>query len=142
TDKVPIVTVTAGDLVTAGLASNLARPGGNVTGVQVLQVELATKRLALLKETIPSLRSVRLLVQLPKAEPSEGAYNQIYTPALQQYQAAARALGIALSTMTIGTAADLGDAFKARQSHVQAVVVFGNVFSYRNRAQIFDIALR
>ena len=80
---------------------------------------------------------------IPKAEPSESAYNQIYMQALQQYQAAARALGIALSTMTIRTAADLADAFKAmRQSHVQAVVVFGNVFSYRNRAQISDMALR
>jgi putative ABC transport system substrate-binding protein len=52
-------------------------------------------------------------------------------------------LRIALSTKTIRTAAELSEAFKSmREEQVQAVVVFGNVFSYRNRAQISSLALK
>jgi putative ABC transport system substrate-binding protein len=53
TRSVPIVAWGAGDFVEAGLAANVSRPGGNVTGVQTLQPELASKHLSLLKEVIP-----------------------------------------------------------------------------------------
>jgi len=53
THEIPIVTLRAGDIVQQGLATSLARPGGNVTGIQTLQPQLAAKHLSQLKEAIP-----------------------------------------------------------------------------------------
>src|SRR4051794_6961703 len=58
TSTIPIVMVYPGDLVAAGLATSLARPGGNVTGLTDFQGQLAAKRLELLKVTIPSITRV------------------------------------------------------------------------------------
>ena len=55
TRSIPIVTLRAGDLVEMGVASNLARPGSNITGIQTLQSDLVGKQLSLLKEAAPSL---------------------------------------------------------------------------------------
>ncbi len=57
----PIVVTNSGDPVDTGLAASLAHPGGNVTGVSDIASELSAKRLALLKEAVPSLRSVAVL---------------------------------------------------------------------------------
>jgi putative ABC transport system substrate-binding protein len=61
TKTVPIVTMAAGDLVAEGLVANLAKPGGNITGSQVMQPDTAAKRVALLKDTIPSISRIALL---------------------------------------------------------------------------------
>ena len=61
TTTIPIVMVSVGDPVAAGLVANLARPGGNVTGFSNLGIELNTKRLEILKDTIPKLARVGLL---------------------------------------------------------------------------------
>jgi putative tryptophan/tyrosine transport system substrate-binding protein len=57
----PIVVTNSGDPVDTGLAASLAHPGGNVTGVSDIASELSAKRLALLKEAVPSLRNVAVL---------------------------------------------------------------------------------
>ena len=61
TTTVPIVVTNAADPVAAGLIANLARPGGNVTGLSGLAVELNTKRLEILKDAVPKLARVGLL---------------------------------------------------------------------------------
>jgi putative tryptophan/tyrosine transport system substrate-binding protein len=61
TKTVPIVTMAAGDLVAEGLVANLAKPGRNITGSQVMRPDTAAKRVALLKETIPSISRIALL---------------------------------------------------------------------------------
>lgn len=61
TDAIPIVTIISGDPVAAGLASSLAKPGGNLTGVTYYATELAAKRLQLLMEAIPGLATVGVL---------------------------------------------------------------------------------
>jgi putative ABC transport system substrate-binding protein len=61
TTTIPIVMTTASDPVGAGLAASLARPGGNVTGLSSLAVELNTKRLEVLKDAVPKLARVGLL---------------------------------------------------------------------------------
>jgi putative ABC transport system substrate-binding protein len=58
TTSIPIVVIAAGELVGTGLAENLARPGGNVTGTQIIQRDLMGKRLELLKELLPRLTRV------------------------------------------------------------------------------------
>ena len=61
TTSIPIVMANAGDPVGEGLVASLARPGGNVTGFSSMSFELATKRLEILKDTVPKLARVGLL---------------------------------------------------------------------------------
>ncbi len=61
-DTVPIVVVAGADLIQSGLAQSLARPGGNVTGVTVIQQELDGKRLQLLHELLPSARRIAIML--------------------------------------------------------------------------------
>src|SRR5262245_7123934 len=90
TTTIPIV-ATAGDLVAFGLVASLARPGGNVTGLQYMQFETAGKRLALLKEAIPGLSGVGLLFA---SDPV--AFPQGYDSTLSETQRVARTLGLTL----------------------------------------------
>src|SRR6266851_3216110 len=62
TRTIPIVSVAASDLVASGLAASLARPGGNVTGVQTQTTQVGSKHLSLLKEAIPRLSRVGLVI--------------------------------------------------------------------------------
>ena len=62
TSTIPIVMPTSGDPVGAGLVASLARPGGNVTGLSALAPELNTKRLEILKDAVPKLSRVGLLI--------------------------------------------------------------------------------
>ena len=83
TTTIPIVMVNVGDPVAAGLVASLARPGGNVTGLSSLGVELNTKRLEILKDAVPKLSRVGLLrppgtsivtdLQLKELRPPAGA---------------------------------------------------------------------
>jgi putative tryptophan/tyrosine transport system substrate-binding protein len=61
TTQVPVVMATVGDPVAQGIVSNLARPGGNITGFSLLSLELSSKRLELLKEIVPAVRRVGVL---------------------------------------------------------------------------------
>ena len=63
TTTIPIVVASGIDLVAAGLATSLARPGGNVTGLSILGPELITKRLEILKEIVPRLTRVGVLMR-------------------------------------------------------------------------------
>lgn len=60
TKTIPIVAI-AGDLVAEGLVASLAKPGGTITGLRLLQPDMAAKRLGLLKESLPGLTRVGLL---------------------------------------------------------------------------------
>jgi putative ABC transport system substrate-binding protein len=73
--KAPIVVAAAGDLVGMGLAASLARPGGNITGLQILSPDLMGKRLELIKEMVPRLK--RLAVLIPaSSQPASKEYFQ------------------------------------------------------------------
>src|ERR1700720_2955851 len=62
TSVIPIVLPLSGDPVGVGLAASLARPGGNVTGLSIMQPELAGKRLELLREVVPNIRRLAIMV--------------------------------------------------------------------------------
>ena len=62
TSTIPIVFTSGGDPVTAGLVDSLARPGGNATGVSILNAELLPKRIELLSELVPQAKVIALLV--------------------------------------------------------------------------------
>jgi ABC-type uncharacterized transport system substrate-binding protein len=72
TNTVPIVAISVGDLVAAGLVTSFARPGGNITGNTILGTEVVTKRLQILKDVIPSVSRVAYLWNPDNA--SSGAF--------------------------------------------------------------------
>jgi putative ABC transport system substrate-binding protein len=87
TTTIPIVMAIIGDPVAAGLVDSLGRPGGNATGFSIIAPELGTKRLELLKEIVPNVLSVAVLLN-PKNPQSRIELNEM--------QAAARTLGLQL----------------------------------------------
>jgi putative ABC transport system substrate-binding protein len=104
TTTVPIVFETAADPVQIGLVASLNRPGGNVTGVTQMNVEIAPKRLELLHEVLPAARVMALLV-----DPSDPA---IAETTANQMQAAARTLGLQLHVLNASTESDFDAAFE------------------------------
>jgi len=87
TDRIPIVFIGGGDPVELGLVKSLARPGGNLTGIASLDVELAPKRLEIFRELVPGLKRVLLIYD---------ATNKHAAEQLEPYRAAARSLGLTL----------------------------------------------
>lgn len=103
TTTVPIVTMSA-DPVGAGLAASIARPGGNVTGVYLPFPDLAAKRVQLLNEVVPGLKSVALVFN----PDNHGAVTQLHSA-----EAAARALGMSVYPMELRTQADVDSVVEA-----------------------------
>ena len=130
TTTIPIVMTNSADPVGEGLITSLARPGGNVTGLSGLSGELNTKRLEILKDTVPKLVRVGLLRPLPGATISID---------LQLKNLRAAALSLKLKLEEIETQSDpesLESAFKiANQKQVNAIVTTSsrNVFAERKR---------
>jgi putative tryptophan/tyrosine transport system substrate-binding protein len=100
--SIPIVVTVAYDAVGMGLVESLARPGGNVTGLSLMAVDLSGKRLELLKEAVPSLSRVALLTDFSTPN-KEGT--------IKLHQAAAQALGITLWPVEILAPDDIEPAF-------------------------------
>ena len=118
TGTIPIVVASGVDLVAAGLADSLARPGGNVTGLSILGPELITKRLEILKDTVPKLARVGVLMRVG-AGAGTGQQQQ-----LEELRAAATALKLSLQELAteLDTEA-LERTFKlAVQQQVNAVI--------------------
>ena len=109
TRTIPIVMAVVGDPVATGLVDNLARPGGNFTGFSILAPELGTKRLELLKEIVPNLSSIAVLLN-PKNPQSKIE--------MKEMQTAAQAMGLQLRPAEISTEDELEDAFVAMNKAV------------------------
>jgi putative ABC transport system substrate-binding protein len=114
TKAVPIVMIAVGDPVGVGLASSLARPGGNVTGLTLSLSELGGKRVELLKDAVPKLGHVAVLGNLPNAAVREEWHAT---------QAAARTLGISLRSFEVKQAQDLLDAFSVMSKRPPAGLI-------------------
>ena len=104
TKTVPIVMVEVGDPVATGFVTNLARPGGNVTGVSLMLLDLTQKRLALLKEAVP--KATRIAVIMNPDDP-------IIPMQWREAEAAAGRLGVRLQRLDIRNVDDLRRAFDA-----------------------------
>jgi putative ABC transport system substrate-binding protein len=101
---IPIVVVVDADPIGDGLVESLAHPGGNVTGLSLMAVDLSGKRLALLKEAVPNLSSVALLV-----DPGDPNTPRTIPPHVN----AAKALGLSLRAIEAPTPASIDQAFAA-----------------------------
>ncbi len=103
TKRIPIVMVAVGDPVGSGFVVNLARPGGNVTGISNMIAELAPKRLAILKETVPAAKRIAVLFN-----PDD----PITAPQLRDAERVAPGLKIEIRSFPVKAAANLPDTFK------------------------------
>jgi putative ABC transport system substrate-binding protein len=127
TATIPIVFIGVGDPVGDGLVANLARPGGNITGLSSMNIELMPKRLELLSEMVPQAGVIALLVN-PKFS---GAERQ-----MRDVQAAARAKRVQLPILKASTEGEIDAAFGTLvQQHAGALVV-GNDPFFRSRHEL------
>jgi putative tryptophan/tyrosine transport system substrate-binding protein len=134
TTTIPIVMTNTGDPVGAGVVASLARPGGNVTGNASLGFELATKRLEILKDAVPKLVRVGLLMP-----PIAGVSSN-----LQMKELRGAALALKLKLEEIETQADakgLESAFQtAKQKQVGAILPSGSNPFFAERKRIVELA--
>ena len=120
TSTIPIVITTGADPVESGLVASLARPGGNLTGVTNLNVELWQKRVELIAELVPQARVIGLL-QNPNNAGAGGS--------AASAQQAARAKGLQLEILKAGTEAEIDAAFAtAVQQNIGALIVGDPLF--------------
>jgi putative ABC transport system substrate-binding protein len=135
TTTIPIVMVYARDPVGDGLVASVSRPGGNVTGLsQDVGAEIPGKRLALLKELVPKLSRVAVLVN-PGFPPALAA--------LKAMEAPARTLGMTVARFDARGPGDLEGVFAAvTRARSDALVVTGGPVQFNMRTQIAQLALR
>ena len=135
TTTIPIVTTGVGDAVGAGLAANLARPGGNITGLTDFVPELTTKRLELLKEAMPRTRRVAVLVNPDNLQ--RGA------PTFKAMESTAGSLKVTLHKVEIRRPDEFEHAFSTMaESRVDAVVVMQDALFNANVRVIADLAAK
>jgi putative ABC transport system substrate-binding protein len=135
TTKIPIVFVAAEDPVRLGLVASLARPGGNVTGVNLVSAELAAKRLELLRELVPAATRVAVLVNPANATNTETT--------LRDVEPAARAIGLQIQVLNASASREIDAAFAtiARERPDALFVGIDSLFTPR-RVQMVQLAAR
>jgi len=138
TKTIPIVVGRAdNDLVAAGLVASLARPGGNITGSQLLNDDLAPKRLELLKAIIPNLSKVALL----REDITTSALPQLFDRYDQRVATAAQNLGIEVHTVIVRRAEDFAPALLGmKKNHDHGVLVTSAPFMFVHRKIVVDLA--
>ena len=132
TSVIPIVFALANDPVGGGLVASLARPGGNVTGLSNQGVDLAGKRLELLREVRPDLRRLAILTNVGFSES---------VLEMREAEAGAYTLGIEVSKLEIRRAADIAPAFEALKRRADALYVVVDALVAANRTRIITFAL-
>jgi putative ABC transport system substrate-binding protein len=132
TSAIPVVFTLAQDPLGTGLVASLARPGGNVTGISNQQTDVATKRLELLREVVPTLRRLAILANVG---------NPAAVLEMGDVQATARALGLEVATSEIRGAEDISPAFEALKGRTDALYVCSDSLTFTHRVRIKTLAL-
>jgi putative ABC transport system substrate-binding protein len=135
TSSIPIVMTAVADAVGSGLVASLARPGANVTGMSFLGTELVAKRLELLKQALPAVKSVAALRHA-------GAHGEATVRRMhEETEQAARALGLGLSVLSARSAADLPPLFEKMSREMNtALLVWPSPMFLAERSQIVRLA--
>jgi len=134
TTTTPIVFVVGEDPVRLGLVASLARPGGNLTGINILSGELTAKRLNLLREMVPGAARIAVLVN---------PANVMTENALRDVAAAARVMGLQIQVLNASTSREIDAAFATFvRERPDAVFVGLDVFFISRRAQLVNLASR
>jgi putative ABC transport system substrate-binding protein len=132
---IPIVFIAAEDPVRLGLVASLARPGGNLTGVNLFSGELTAKRLELLREMVPQAARIAVLVNPVNAVDTETT--------LRDVQSAARPMGLQIQVLNASTSREIDAAFATfTHERPDAVFIGIDVFFNVRRAQLVNLASR
>ena len=127
TGTIPIVFGASGDVVERGIVASLARPGGNITGIELRNSELADKRLDILKEAVPTAARVAFLVAGAETTP----------------EAAAKAVGVQMLRVKASHAGEFEAAFaRMKQGRANALLISDLAIFATNRRQLLDLALK
>jgi putative ABC transport system substrate-binding protein len=130
TRTIPIVMGFVSDPVALGFVANLARPGGNITGLGVPTPEIAGKRLQLLREVVPT--SARIAVLSDPGQPAD----------LRGTEAAAQALGVQLQVWKVGSGGELDRVFTAiARERPAGILILGSTTLFASRARIAQLAV-
>jgi putative ABC transport system substrate-binding protein len=133
TTTIPIVTA-SGNPFDLGLVPSLARPGGNLTGVATLSIELAAKRLELARQVVPG--ATRFAIMGDTGSPSS-------SPGVRQTQEAAQALGVRLHAVTIGRPEELdGMVAKVARERAAVLIVVPSPMFFGERRRLADLAVK
>jgi putative ABC transport system substrate-binding protein len=134
TTTIPIVFIAAEDPVRRGLVASLARPGGNLTGVNFLSAELVPKRLELLRELVPAAAKVAVLVNPTGSTPEV---------TVKDAEAAARAIGLQIRVLEASTSREIDVAFAALvRERVDVLFVGTDSFFSARRVHLTHLASR
>jgi putative tryptophan/tyrosine transport system substrate-binding protein len=128
TTTIPIVFAVGVDPVAAGLVTNFNRPGGNATGMTLITGPLSQKRLEILRELVPRMKAVPLLVN-PSSPDA--------VPELRDVQAAAQAMGIELRVINASTPSEIDAAFTALAQRRPDVLMVGSDPFFTSRSEQF-----
>jgi putative ABC transport system substrate-binding protein len=135
TTTIPVLFLTAEDPVRLGLVASLARPGANLTGVNFLNAELATKRLELLLELVPGAKRIAVLVNPVDATNAKSTLSAI--------EPAARTIGLQIQVLTASTSREIDAAFAIiGRDRPDAVYVGQTPFLNVRRVQLAQLAAR
>ena len=135
TTTIPVVFLVSEDPVGLGLVASLARPGGNLTGVNFFNAELTAKRLELLRELVPAATRVAVLVNPVNAETTESV--------LRDVAAAARTMGLQIKALNASTSPEIDAAFATlMRERPDALFVAGDGFFLSRRVQLANLTVR
>jgi putative tryptophan/tyrosine transport system substrate-binding protein len=135
TATIPIVFIVSDDPVRLGLVASLARPGGNLTGINFVSGELVAKRLELLREMVPGAARVALLLNPANAPQTEST--------LRDVRPAARAIGLQIQVLNADTSREIDAAFAAfERERVDALFVASSAYFTSRRVQLVQLAAR
>ncbi len=133
TTKIPIVFLVGDDPVRLGLVSSLARPGGNLTGINMLANELEAKRLQLLHQLVPQARRIAVLVNPTSVTNMETT--------LRDVEPAARTIGLQLQVLKAHTAREIEEGFAwSEREKPDALFVGATAFLNIRRVQLVQLA--
>jgi len=129
---IPVVVLLAGDLVETGLVASLARPGGNVTGVNDPAVVLSAKRLEFLKEVVPTAKRVAVILN---------ADDYAMTLRYREIEKAAQVLGVSIEPLGVRESDDF-DVALAAMTHARpdALMMVSDTLTTLNRKRVLDYA--
>jgi putative ABC transport system substrate-binding protein len=135
TTTIPIIFTAGFDPVQLGLVTSLSRPGGNITGISILDVELGPKRLELLHESVPTTKNIGVLVNQTDRSRAE-----IITKGMQ---AAAETLGLQAHVLSASTDQELETAFSSlAKQQAGALAIGGDPFFNSRGKQLGELSIR
>jgi putative ABC transport system substrate-binding protein len=136
TTSIPVIFFTGYDPVVSGFVASLNRPGGNVTGISVLNADVVVKRLEMLHELVPAASSIGFLYSPSNLVP-------VYDQFLKNLETAAEALGVKLLSVEARRPDDLEGAFATiAAARSDALLLSPDILILRNRKVILDLAAR